>query len=89
MKCVIQPTFIILHPNEYSQEFHYYPFAVKLDRCAGNCNTLNDLSNKVSVQNKREDLNLRVFKMITGINELNTLTKHISCECKCKFDKKM
>ena len=23
---------------------------------------------------------------ITGINESKTLTKHISCECKCKFD---
>ena len=27
-------------------QFHYYPFAVKLDRCVGSCNTLNDLSNK-------------------------------------------
>ena len=26
--------------------------------------------------------------MITGINELETLTKHTSCECKCKFDEK-
>ena len=24
--------------------------------------------------------------MITGINESKTLTKHISCEFKCKFD---
>ena len=24
--------------------------------------------------------------MITGINEWKTLTKHISCECKYKFD---
>ena len=24
--------------------------------------------------------------MITGINQLKILTKHISCECKCKFD---
>ena len=24
--------------------------------------------------------------MITGINESKTLTKHISCKCKCKFD---
>ena len=24
--------------------------------------------------------------MITGINESKRLTKHISCECKCKFD---
>ena len=37
-----------------------------------------------SKQNK--DLNLSVFSMITRINELKTLTKHISCECKCKFD---
>ena len=24
--------------------------------------------------------------MITGINESKRLRKHISCECKCKFD---
>ena len=42
-----QPTLIDLQPNKYSQEFHYDPFAVKLDRCAGSCNTPNDLSNKV------------------------------------------
>ena len=35
-KCGIQP-------NENSQELHYYPFSIKLDRC----DTLNDLSNKV------------------------------------------
>ena len=28
-KCMIQPTLINLHPNEYSQGFHNYPFAVK------------------------------------------------------------
>ena len=28
-KCVTQPALINLHPNEYSQEFHHYPFAVK------------------------------------------------------------
>ena len=77
---------INLHRNEYSQKFHYYPFAVKLDICVGSCNTLNDLSNKGCVPNTTEDLNLRAFKMITGINESKTSTKHISCECKCRFD---
>ena len=28
-KCMIQPTLNNLHSNEYSQEFHYHPFAVK------------------------------------------------------------
>ena len=32
-KCEIRHTFINLHPNEYIQELHYYPFAVKLDKC--------------------------------------------------------
>ena len=85
-KSDIQPTVINLHPNKYSQEFHYYPSAVKLDKFVGSCNTLNGLSNKVCVPNETEDLNLSVFNMITGINESKTLTKHISCECKCKFD---
>ena len=67
-KYEIQPTRINLHPNEYSQEFNYYPFAIKLDRCVGSCNTLNDLSNKVCVSNKTEDLNVSVLNMITGTN---------------------
>ena len=82
---MIQPTLIHLHPNECSEEFHYYPFAFKLNRCVGSYNTLNYLSNKVCVPNKIEDLNQSVFNMITGINESKTLTKHISCECKCKL----
>ena len=85
-KCMIQPTLINLCPNEYSQEFHYYHIAVKLDRCIGSCNTLNDLSSKVCVPNKTENLSLSVFIMITRINESKTLIKHISSECKCKFD---
>ena len=61
---------------------------VKFNKCVGSCNTLNDLSNKVCVPNKTEDLDLSVFNIITGINESKTLTKNISCECKCKFDGK-
>ena len=66
---MIQPIRINLHPNEYSQESNFYPFTVKLGRCAGSCNTLNDLSNKVCVPNKREVLHLNVFNMITEISE--------------------
>ena len=80
-----QPTLINLHPNEYSGEFHYYLFVIKLDRCVGSSNTPNDLYKKVCVPNKTEDLNLSVFNMFTGISESETLAKHISCECKYKF----
>ena len=53
-KCKIQPTPINIHPNENSQEFHYYLLAVKLDWCVGVCNTLTDLSNKVCIPIKQK-----------------------------------
>ena len=60
-KCMTQPTLFNLHRNVYSQEFHYYLFAIKLDRCVGICNTLNYSSNKVCVPDKKEHLNLTMF----------------------------
>ena len=81
---MIQSTLIDSHPNEYSQKFHYYPVAIKLDRCIETCNILNDLSNRACVLNKTEDLNLSMFNMVTWINE----SKHISFEWKCMFDEK-
>ena len=55
---MIQPTVINLHPYGYTQGLHYHQFAVNLNGCIGSCNILNDLSNKVYVPNKTEDLNL-------------------------------
>ena len=74
-KCGIQSTLTNLHPNEYSQELQYYPFAVKLDKCV----VILYSCNKVCVPNKTEDLNLSVLNMITGKKESKVLTKHISC----------
>ena len=50
----------------------------------GSCNTFNDLPNNLCGPNETN-----VFNMITGINESKALRKRISCECKCKYDKKM
>ena len=61
---------------------------VNLERYVESCNNLNDLSNKVYVPNKTEDINLSMFNMIIGINESEALTKHVSCECKSEFDER-
>ena len=74
-KCKIKSTLINWHPNEYSQKFPYYPFAVKLDRRVGSCNNINDLSNKVCIPNKTEDLNLSMFSMVAGQNDSKILIK--------------
>ena len=78
-KFTTQRTTINLCSNEYTRGLYYYPFPVNLHKCVGSCNTLNDLSNKVCVPNKTEDLNLSVFNMIKWI-------KVLSCEFEYKFD---
>ena len=78
-KYEIQFTHVNLHSNEYNQKFHYYPFLMKIDSCIEICDTLIDLSNRVCIPNKTEDLNLSVFNITIKINESKTL-KGISFE---------
>ena len=33
-----------------------------------------------------QDLTFSISNIVTEINQSKTLTKHISCECRCKFD---
>ena len=70
------------------RDYINYPFAVNLDRCVRSRNILNDLSNRECVPNKKEHLNPSLFNMVTGIDQSKTLTRDISCRCKCKFDGK-
>ena len=82
-KCEIQPIFINWHPNEYRQELHCYPFAVKLDRCVGSCNTFNELFKKVCVPNKIEALNINAFNMIICRNKwIKYFNKMYIMQCK-------
>ena len=55
---------------------------VSLDRSNGSWNSLDDLSRKLCVPNKTED----VFILITKTIGSKTLQKHISYDCKCIFD---
>ena len=41
---------------------------------------------KICVPKKTEDINVKALNIITDINEAKATTKHISCDCKCKFN---
>ena len=72
--------------NLNAVELNYYPFIISLDKCNGYCNAVDDLSTKICVPSKTKDVNVEVFNTITKINEAKTLVKHISCDCKRKFN---
>ena len=62
--CMTSLTFVDLDPVELD----YYPFIVSLDKCNGSCSAVDNLSTKLCVLSEAEDLNVRVFNMITRIN---------------------
>ena len=35
---------------------------------------------------KKQDINVKVFNVIPNKNEAKVMAKHISCNCKCKFN---
>ena len=54
--------------------------------CDGSYSTVEDPFHLTYVPNKIEDVNLKVFNMIKGINKSGTLAKHISLQGRCGFD---
>ena len=51
---------------------------ISLDKFNGICNAADDLSIKIYVPSETKDTNVKMFNMITKINEAKTLSKHIS-----------
>ena len=78
-QCIIRHTLIDLDPVELK----YYQFMVSLDKCTGSCNVL---SPKIYVSKEIKDINVKAFNMMTNKIEAKAKTKHISCDCKCKFN---
>ena len=76
---MVRPTLNDLNPVELK----FYPFMTSLGKCNGSCNVLSPL---MWFPKKSKDINIKVFNMITNKNEAKTMTKHILCDCKCKFN---
>ena len=55
--CMVSPTLINLN----SVELKYYLFIVSLGKCSGSCNSRNNLSAKICVPSKTNDINVKVF----------------------------
>ena len=75
----IRPTLIDFNPVELK----YYPFMISLDKCNRSYNVLPP---KICAPKKNKRHKFKAFNMITNKSEAKTMTKHISCDCKCTFN---
>ena len=47
----------------------FYPFSIKVNKCSGNCNNINDPYAKLCVPNVIKNINVKVFNLISWKNQ--------------------
>ena len=73
-ECKVRPEII----NVNSDNPIFYPFNIKINKCSGNCNNINNPYAKFCVPDVIKDLNVKVFNLISRTNE----TEKYKCECR-------
>ena len=81
-ECKIRPKIINVNSNEPV----FYPFTIRISKCSGSCNNINDPYAKVSIPDVIKYLNVKVFNLMSRINETRHIKWHETYKCKCKLD---
>ena len=72
--------------NVNSDELTFYPYSVKINKCSGSCNNINDPYAKMCIHSVGKNINLKVFNLISRKNETRHTKLHETCKCKCRLD---
>ena len=65
----------------------FYPFTVKINRCSGYCNSINDPHARICVPDIAKNLNVKVFNLMSRTNETKSIKSHETCKCICSLNK--
>ena len=82
-ECKVRPKIV----NVSSNNPIFYPFIVKINRCSGSCNSINDPYAKICVPDIVKNLNVKVFNLMSRTNESGSIKLHETCKCICRLNK--
>ena len=82
-ECKARPKIVDINSNNPI----FYTFSIKINKCSGNCNNINDPYAKICVPDTVKDLNVKVFNLMTLTNETRHIKWHESCKCIFRLDK--
>ena len=63
-----------------------YPFSVKVNKCSGTCNNINDSYARLCVPNVVKNINLKAFNLMSWSNQKKQIKWHESCKCECRLN---
>ena len=72
--------------NINSNEPLFYPYSIKVNKCSGSCNNINNPYSKLCVPDVVKNMNVKVFNLMSRTNETRHIKWHETCKCKCRLD---
>ena len=81
--CKVRPEIVDVSSNNPI----FYPFRIKINRCNGNCNSINDPYAKICVSDIVKNLNVKVFNLMSRTNETRPIKLHETCKCIFRLNK--
>ena len=81
-KCETRPK--IVNVNRDGPVF--FPFSIKTSKCSGSCNNINNPCAKLCVPDDAKNLNIKVFNLVSEINETRCREWHETCKCEYRFN---
>ena len=75
----------VIADNDYTT----YPYKIKVDKCVGSCNDLNNPYFKVCLPDVVKNISVKSFDLISKKNVLKTISFHQNCKCSCLIDEKV
>ena len=64
----------------------FYPFSIKINKCSGNCNNINNPYAKICVPDVIKNLNIKIFNLMSRTNETKFIEWHEKCRCICRLN---
>ena len=81
-ECKIRPVIINVNSNEPL----FYPCSILANKWSGSFNNINDPYAKLCVPDFVKNVNVRVFNLMSIINEARHIKWHETCKCKRRLD---
>ena len=81
-ECKIRPEII----NRNTNEPLFYTYSIKINKCKGSCNTVNDPHAKICVPDNIKNTNVKVFNLMSRTNETRHIKWHKTCKYRSRLD---
>ena len=80
-ECKVRPEIVDVSSNNPI----FYPFSVKINRCSGYCNNINDPYARICVPDIVK--NVKVFNLMSRTNKTKSIKSDETCKCICRLNK--